>query len=244
MGSPERRGPDHAPARAPDRAPAERLADHREIGRLADELIPALIARLGASGLGEVEVREGDWKVRLRRPADAAPGFGRRLTDRGGRTAGAPTRAVLGEPGASARPALLPVGPGRSTDASAARLDPALGAVTDGPDPYRPAATDGPDPYRAAATSPAVGYYQPRSDVRPGSRVRHGDPIASIDVLGIPQEVVSPADGIVGASMVQPGDTVEYGQQLLWVELLSGAPVLGDGSLGDGSLGDGSPGEA
>ncbi len=191
MGSRERR--DH------DRAPAERLADHREIGRLADELIPALIARLGASGLGEVEVREGDWKVRLRRPADAAPGFGRRLTDRGGRPAGNPARAMPGEPGAT---------------------------------------TDGQDPYRAAATSPAVGYYQPRSDVRPGSRVRHGDPIATIDVLGIPQEVVSPTDGIVGASMVEPGDAVEYGQPLLWVELLSGSPVLGDGLLGDGPPAD------
>jgi acetyl-CoA carboxylase biotin carboxyl carrier protein len=38
------------------------------IARLADELLPVLIARLEASGLGELEVREGDWRVRLRRP--------------------------------------------------------------------------------------------------------------------------------------------------------------------------------
>ena len=38
------------------------------IARLADELLPVLIARLEASGLGELEVREDGWRVRLRRP--------------------------------------------------------------------------------------------------------------------------------------------------------------------------------
>ena len=33
-------------------------------------LLPALIAKLGATGLGELEVREGEWRVRLRRPSD------------------------------------------------------------------------------------------------------------------------------------------------------------------------------
>ena len=34
---------------------------------LADEVVPALIARLRASRLGELEVRSGSWRVRLRR---------------------------------------------------------------------------------------------------------------------------------------------------------------------------------
>ena len=51
-------------------AGAERAADHAAIDRLSDELLPALIAKLGATGLGELEVREGVWRVRLRRPAD------------------------------------------------------------------------------------------------------------------------------------------------------------------------------
>ena len=51
----------------------DRAADHAAIDRLTDELLPALIAKLGATGLGELEVREGGWRVRLRRPAgDAA----------------------------------------------------------------------------------------------------------------------------------------------------------------------------
>jgi biotin carboxyl carrier protein len=37
------------------------------LARLADELLPALIARLNVSDLGELEVRQGGWRVRLRR---------------------------------------------------------------------------------------------------------------------------------------------------------------------------------
>ena len=61
--------------RRPERTDAERSADHAAIGRLSDELLPALIAKLGATGLGELEIREGGWRVRLRRPTEgAAPG--------------------------------------------------------------------------------------------------------------------------------------------------------------------------
>jgi pyruvate/2-oxoglutarate dehydrogenase complex dihydrolipoamide acyltransferase (E2) component len=37
-------------------------------------------------------------------------------------------------------------------------------------------------------------------------------------MLGIAQEVVAPVDGILGASLVDAGDAVEYGQELLVVE--------------------------
>ena len=39
---------------------------------LTDEVLPALIARLRASRLGELEVRTADWRVRLRRDGKAA----------------------------------------------------------------------------------------------------------------------------------------------------------------------------
>ena len=40
---------------------------------LTEEVLPALIARLRASRLGELEIRSGDWRVRLRRdPAATA----------------------------------------------------------------------------------------------------------------------------------------------------------------------------
>jgi biotin carboxyl carrier protein len=54
--------------------------DHQAISRLADELLPLLISRLGASGLGELEVRQDGWRVRLRRGANAANGASKRPT--------------------------------------------------------------------------------------------------------------------------------------------------------------------
>ena len=39
---------------------------------LTEEALPALIARLRASRLGELEVRTADWRVRLRRDANAS----------------------------------------------------------------------------------------------------------------------------------------------------------------------------
>ena len=54
-------------ARPGDRTAAERAADHAGIARLADVLVPALVAKLGTAGLGEVEIHEGDWQVRVRR---------------------------------------------------------------------------------------------------------------------------------------------------------------------------------
>jgi biotin carboxyl carrier protein len=39
---------------------------------LTDDVLPALIARLRAGRLGELEVRSGDWRIRLRRDPRAA----------------------------------------------------------------------------------------------------------------------------------------------------------------------------
>jgi biotin carboxyl carrier protein len=86
-------------------------------------------------------------------------------------------------------------------------------------------------PTRAVATSPAVGFYRPRPDLAAGARVRAGDRLGSIDVLGVPQELVAPADGLVGASLVDPGDPVEYGQDVVEIELLA-APAAPHGEAG------------
>ena len=68
------------------------------------------------------------------------------------------------------------------------------------------------------ATSPAVGVFQPRAGGACRDQVRAGDRLGSVDMLGIPQEVVAPSDGVVGASLVEPGDAVEYGQELIVIE--------------------------
>jgi biotin carboxyl carrier protein len=177
----------------PDRKESARLADHAQIEGLADDLLPALIAKLGASGLAELEVREGDWKVRLRRP-----------TDGGSST----TRSATGRAAA------------RAAQAHADHAHGDHGQVDHGGSEQAGSET-ATNPYRTAATSPAVGVYHPKAEITSGSRVRAGDRIGSVDVLGIPQEVVAPVNGIVGAAMVESGDAVEYGQELVWIELIA-----------------------
>ena len=198
--------------RRPDRTDAERSADHAAIGRLSDELLPALIAKLGATGLGELEVREGGWRVRLRRPGEGGAPSTARDRRPGDRERAA--RSGAGPAGSHQQTGLTPVGPGR---------DGRDGAGRDGGSGRDGGARDGAgrDDGRIVATSPAVGVFQPRPEARAGTKVRAGDRLGSVDMLGIPQEVVAPSDGVVGASLVEPGDAVEYGQDLILIEFAS-----------------------
>lgn len=174
----------------------ERASDHAAIDRLTAELLPALIAKLGATGLGELEVREGPWRVRLRRPGGSTVARDRRSSDRSADRAGeragerhqAPSR-----------------GHHHAESHSVVRSD-----------------------SRSVATSPAVGIFQPRKDLTAGSRVRAGDRLGAVDMLGVAQEVVAPIDGVVGTSLVEAGDAVEYGQDLITIEF--GVPMSTNGS--------------
>jgi biotin carboxyl carrier protein len=213
----ERRAPGPATGSATtgaDRTEAGRLADHAAIDRLTDDVVPALVAKLAASGLGEIEVREGDWHVRLRMPPGEAP-------PPPARRAGAPVRHPTGASGAAA-PA-TPGAPGaaesrRSTDGTWEALPTAGGLRAPITDPDRVPDEHAPRP-RAVATSPAVGIFRPRDGVTVGSRVRAGDRLGVVDVLGVPHDVLAPADGVVGGRYVEPGEGVEYGQELVRIEL-------------------------
>jgi biotin carboxyl carrier protein len=190
-----------ADARLPDDAAeraADHAADHAAIERLTDELLPALIAKLGATGLGELEVRQGGWRVRLRRPAgQPAPSRERK-----------PTERKSGERGSGDR---SDRGADRAPDRATRTLHRPLEAKT--------ARTES----RAVATSPAVGIYRPRTDLSAGARVRAGDRVGAVDILGVAQEVVAPVDGILGSSLVESGDAVEYGQEILVIEFTPGS---------------------
>jgi biotin carboxyl carrier protein len=189
----------------PDRSHAERGADRAAIADSIGELLPALIAKLGATGLAELEVRQDGLRVRLRRPPEGTGSRDRRGTDHADR-GDRPARGVAtpGSPGHAV--GLSAVGPGR-----------------EGRDGRDGRDADPRDDGRAVATSPAVGIFQPRSGARAGTRVRAGDRIGTVDMLGVPQEVVAPSDGVVGASLVEPGDAVEYGQGLVVIEFASPA---------------------
>jgi biotin carboxyl carrier protein len=206
------------------RTPEMRAAEHAAINRLADELVPALAAKLAATGLGEIEVREGDWRLRVRRPADPA-NLGRRATDRPSRAQ--PGHAGHGHPPAAleghraARPAIAA---GHSTNGANPAAAPASGSPRKEPVEGGRRRKDA-DPHRALAKSPAVGIFQPKSGVRPGTRVRAGDRLGVVDMLGVPHDVLAPGDGVVGEALVEAGDAVEYGQELVAVELIT--PVSG-----------------
>src|SRR5262245_48869689 len=131
--------PDPQPRHRPDsRSSGERALDRAAIDHLADDLLPALIAKLRATNLGEIEIREGDWRLRLRRPAPCGANYGRRQADRaasraqpgheghghapgaldshrGAGSGAGPSTAVAGSNGSQA-PGLAAVGPGRSAE--------------------------------------------------------------------------------------------------------------------------------
>jgi biotin carboxyl carrier protein len=216
---------------APDRQRADARADHAGIVRLADELLPALIAKLATTDLGELEVREGDWHVRLRRPYGVGPGEGRRATDR-------PSRSQPGHEGhGHQRAAVEGHRTGRASGGSAGSGAVATGgtgatagtgaaSASNGSDPGRGSGThddDGASRSRSVATSPAVGIFNPSPKGASGTKVRAGDVLATVDVLGVRQDVQAPADGVVGATLVETGMAVEYGQELIRIELTSPA---------------------
>jgi biotin carboxyl carrier protein len=194
-------------------------ADRAAIERLATDLLPALIAKLGATGLGEIEVRQDGWRVRVRRPGDG-------VAPRERRPAGGAARAQPGHAGHGhgpvpveghrpARPAVIAsngASPGPHVGVGPGSGMPALAIPSAGP---------------AVATSPAVGVYTPGPDTTPGRRVRAGDRLGVVDMLGVPQEVVAPVDGIVGETLVDPGEAVEYGQEVVVIHVA--ATPIGEG---------------
>ena len=147
--------------------------DRQTIARLAADTLPRLIERLTKSDLGELEVREDGWRIRLSRP-----------------TQGAPIAVAAKTPARSA------------ASSSSARTQIPVRA----------------DPPKGIVTSPAVGYFVSKEGVVVGFKVGRGDPIGFVDVLGVRQEVVAPADGVVGSMDVQPGQAIEYGQPVARID--------------------------
>jgi biotin carboxyl carrier protein len=225
--------PDAGPQRersTTTRSDAARRADHAGIAKLTDDLLPALVAKLGSTNLGELEVREGDWSVRLRRPFGTGPGEGRRATDKASRTQpgheghghgrAAPEHRGSRAGGAGGSPTGTTAGTGAASASSNG-----TGILSGGSG----GATDGADKSRTVATSPAVGFFQPGSRAASGTRVRSGDSLGTVNVIGVPQDVLSPADGIVGSTLVESGTAVEYGQELIRIELSAPSAASAEG---------------
>jgi acetyl-CoA carboxylase biotin carboxyl carrier protein len=158
----------------------------RTIARLAADTVPRLIERLARSELGELEVREDGWRIRLRR-----------------------ANGVNGAPEGQPRE---PRERGRQASASPSAGHPdRVGA-------HRVASARSPEPDRGLVTSPAVGYFVAREGVSVGTRVRRGDVIGQVDVLGVSQEVIAAVDGAIASVEVEPGQAIEFGQPVARVD--------------------------
>lgn len=188
-------GPGHATTQGKTGTPGDATSSgstgdgHQMIARLATEMLPTLILRLGQSNLAELEVRGDGWRVRLRRPQPldgAAP------------AGDEPRPARRAEPGATPRGARA----GGATPATDGATKPSADA----------------DVRRGLVTSPAVGYFLLRDGMAVKAQVRQGDLIGHIDVLGVRQEVVCGHDGVVRRLEVESGQAVEYGQPIARIE--------------------------
>jgi biotin carboxyl carrier protein len=183
----------------------------RGIARVADQVLPALIARLSTTELGELEVREGDWRVRLRRDP-ASPLKVTRRTSTGGERAAGTARVTGGERSAGSER-------GSGSD---------LGA------------TSASAPSRLAVRSPAVGYFTPSPALAVAEPVRAGDVLGHVDVLGVPVDVVAQADGRIGRLYAVAGEAVEYGQELVRLDgVEASAAGMAPATDGDGRVGTG-----
>lgn len=183
-------------------------ADYEAIDRLAADLVPALVAQLGAAGLGELEVRQAGWRLRLRMPAAAAA---RARADAVAASAAADADHVqLMLPDPDALPAASP----DADEARATESGNGLAGTSsdDAVAPTPPAATG------TVVRSPAVGFFRPKSGIAEGVTLRRGALVGSVDVLGVAHEVTAPAGGVVSALHVSPGEPVEYGQEILVIE--------------------------
>lgn len=182
-----------------------------ELERLADEIVPVLLARLADSALGELEVRGGEWRVRVRRAsasstAPAATHPSGRGRDRGG-------RALAQKPSVVVSRDVQALAAGQLGTASA-NGEISIAALGSG----EPGRRGGDESGRVVVRAPAVGYYAPPDGLATGQVVARDDALGHVDVLGVRQAVVAPAQGIVSRLFVEPGQAVEYGQELLQID--------------------------
>ncbi|MEO7118794.1 MAG: biotin/lipoyl-containing protein [Candidatus Limnocylindrales bacterium] len=150
-----------------------------QLSRLADEVVPRLISRFSASGLGELEISHDGWRVRLRRepgPTDGAASAAERPAE---------SRRAVG-PGSAAPATSQP--PAESDPKRVTVTSPAVGHYQPGEDR---------DIGRAVRSGDTLGHVEVlgvRNDViastdgvigrvlaQPGQAVEYGQPLVRID---------------------------------------------------------------
>ena len=100
----------------------------------------------------------------------------------------------------------------------------ALGAPAQGAAGQAAAAAPAPSSVSAArkhaVRATAVGFLTLSKEIHVGAKVAKGALVATVEVLGIPNEVRATHGGIVAALKSATGDPVEYGQEIFLLELI------------------------
>jgi acetyl-CoA carboxylase biotin carboxyl carrier protein len=156
--------------------------------------LKTLIDLVAESGIAELEITEGDGKVRIvKSPQQVAMGY-------------APMQAVAMAPEAHAA---MPA----AAQTAAAPPVPVAAA------PVEPAAPSG-----HVLKSPMVGTFyrsaNPNSSsfVEIGSQVKEGDTLCIVEAMKLMNEIEADHAGTVKAILVENGQPVEYGQPLFIIE--------------------------
>jgi acetyl-CoA carboxylase biotin carboxyl carrier protein len=157
--------------------------------------LKTLIDLVAESGISELEITEGDGKVRIVKGPIGMPAY--------------PQQFVMAQPQAP-----MPAGPAPAAAPVPAAAAPAAAAV-----PATPAAPTG-----HVVKSPMVGTFyrsgNPNSPafVEVGAQVKEGDTLCIIEAMKLMNEIDSDRAGTVKAILVENGQPVEYGQPLFVIE--------------------------
>jgi acetyl-CoA carboxylase biotin carboxyl carrier protein len=155
-----------------------------------------LIDLVQDSGIAELEITEGEEKVKIVKGGEATV-----------------------TPLAPAAPVAAPAA--TATAAAGAGPAPAAGAPATA---AAPAAPEAPAPSGHVLKAPMVGtfYRSPSPDAKPfievGQNVKAGETVCIIEAMKLMNEIEADATGMVKAILVENGQPVEYGQPLLIIE--------------------------
>jgi len=166
------------------------------------KLVRELADMLGETGLTEIEVEEGDKRIRVARNFSQGGGGGAGLTP-------AQITALTGRFPSAAEPAAAPAMPAP---------DPA-----DAPGQFAPGQSATGTDVANAIKSPMVGtvYLAPEPDsdnfVAVGDAVKKGDTLLIVEAMKVMNPITAPADGTVQQLLIGNGEPVEFDQPLIVV---------------------------
>lgn len=152
-----------------------------------------LIELVEESSIAELEITEGEEKVRISKPGSGAPNY-----------------AIMPQ----AMPAMMQASPQSMTHATSGNTD-----AADGPASTAKAVLDGhvvKSPmvgtfYRAA--SPGANPF-----VEVGQSVKEGDTLCIIEAMKLLNEIEADKSGVIKAILLENGQPVEYGEPLFVIE--------------------------